>query len=205
MSLKVCILDYGSGNVRSVYNLCSTITDTAIISNSEAEIHAATHLILPGVGAFGAAMEKIHAHIPTGALMHAVFERRTPFLGICVGMQVLAERGYEFGEHGGLGWIPGTVSKLDTGSLPLPHIGWNSVECVHPSALFSGLTSASDFYFVHSFAFSPTDSAAVVAETEYGTRFPSVVSQGNIYGVQFHPEKSQRAGRKLLTNFLGLV
>lgn len=202
LDTSVCILDYGSGNVRSVFNLCSLLTGRVSVSNDAAVIADATHLILPGVGAFGAAMRKIGETIPLDALREAVLVRRTPFLGICVGMQVLAERGFEFGEHKGLGWIPGTVQKLTT-TLPLPHIGWNSIEAARLSPLIEGM-KGSDFYFVHSFVFTPASSESAVAVTDYGTRFASVIAQGNIFGVQFHPEKSQKAGRQLLTNFLSL-
>lgn len=202
---KVCILDYGSGNIRSVFNLCSAITDTVEVSNEEEVVVSATHLILPGVGAFGAAMEKIREKIPLQAVERAVFERRIPFLGICVGMQVLAERGYEFGEHQGLGWIPGSVKKLEVGELPLPHIGWNSAETAHPSPLLEGIPSGEDFYFVHSFVFDASDPSSVAATTHYGSVFVSVIASGNIFGVQFHPEKSQRAGRRLLANFINLA
>lgn len=201
-SARVCILDYGSGNVKSVFNLLSLITPTVQVSNDIDVIQSATHLILPGVGAFGAAMTRIRATIPLAEVHEAVFSRGIPFLGICVGFQVLADVGLEFGEHEGLGWLGGTVSSLETGSLPLPHIGWNSAETVRESVILQGVRPDEDFYFVHSFAMRPALPSDIVAETDYGERFVSVASRGNVHGVQFHPEKSQRAGRRLVENFL---
>lgn len=200
--MRVCILDYGSGNVQSVYNMLSTIESNVVISNNPDDIVSATHIILPGVGAFGAAMEKIKNTIPMGVLKTEVFEKKKPFLGICVGLQVLADRGFEFGEHYGLGWISGTVEKIETGSLPLPHIGWNSIKIVNHSPLLDHFDNNQDFYFVHSFAFKEKNATNIVATTEYGQEFNSIISKDNIYGVQFHPEKSQKAGKVLLENFL---
>ena len=200
--MRVCILDYGSGNVQSVYNMLSTIESNVVISNNPDDIVSATHIILPGVGAFRAAMKKIKNTIPMGVLKKEVFEKKKPFLGICVGLQVLADKGYEFGEYNGLGWIEGTVEKLEVGSLPLPHIGWNSIRIVNPSPLLDHFDNNQDFYFVHSFAFKEKHAAHIVATTEYEQEFNSIISKGNIYGVQFHPEKSQKAGKVLLENFL---
>ena len=201
---NICILDFGSGNIYSVYNMLLTITDRVVISNAREEIRSASHIILPGVGAFGAAMEKIKKNIDLDVLTNEVLHNKKPFLGICVGMQVLAEVGYEFGEHSGLGWIPGSVVVLDAKGLPLPHVGWNNIEIANQTPLLGGLDDHQDFYFVHSYVFQPKNSGTVVAKTEYGERFASIIRQDNIFGVQFHPEKSQRAGALLLKNFLQL-
>lgn len=201
---KVCILDYGSGNVKSVSNLFSSIGD-AVVSNEPAEIRCATHIVLPGVGAFGAAMRRIRDTLPIDLLRRRVLEENIPFLGICVGMQVLADRGVEFGPHPGLGWVSGSVDRLNSKTLPLPHVGWNSVTAGRPHPLLAGLESEPDFYFVHSFAFRAADPCDVLATTEYGERFCSVLQKKNLYGVQFHPEKSQRAGMKLAKNFLAIA
>jgi glutamine amidotransferase len=203
MTTNVCILDYGSGNVGSVRNLVSTLTASVQVSNERAVIRDASHLILPGVGAFGASIARINARIPLD-VVRARVEVGAPFLGICVGLQVLADRGLEFGEHDGLGWMRGTVDKLRSGDLPLPHIGWNNIMVRRPSPLFDGIRPDEDFYFVHSFVMRPLDADDVAAETQYGEAFPSVMSRRNIHGVQFHPEKSQKAGRRFLENFLGL-
>lgn len=204
MNTYLCILDYGSGNVRSVYNLVSQLVPNTIISNEKRDIQRATHIILPGVGAFGASMEKIRAKIPLSTLEHEVFEKKKPFLGICVGMQVLADYGNEFGKHKGLGWIPGEVRKLEIEKLPLPHVGWNEVSVVQENPLTARFTRKPDFYFVHSYIFEPKKQNVILAETTYGETFCSIIGINNIYGVQFHPEKSQTAGKILLENFVHL-
>jgi imidazole glycerol-phosphate synthase subunit HisH len=201
--MNVCILNYGSGNVRSVYNMFHTLHEAVKVSNDPGDIRRASHLVLPGVGAFGAAMEKIRATIDLPVLQEAVFEHRVPFLGICVGMQVLAEEGQEHGTHKGLGWISGTVRRLDAGTLCLPHVGWNDFTSVREGdLLLDGIDPATDFYYVHSYYFDVAAPQMVIATCNYGMEFPSVVNRDNIYGVQFHPEKSQHAGIKLLKNFL---
>lgn len=201
---KVCILDYGSGNTKSVYNLFSSVSSNVIISNNPIDIKDASHIVLPGVGAFGSSMQKINNVIPMEALKNAVFLEKKPFLGICVGMQVLANIGHEFGINEGLGWIPGEIKKLNSSGEPLPHVGWNSIEKVKESRLLNGIDDGSDFYFVHSYVFSPKDDKNVVSTTTYGDSFCSVIELENIMGVQFHPEKSHVAGRVLCKNFLSL-
>jgi imidazole glycerol-phosphate synthase subunit HisH len=199
---SVCVLDYGSGNVRSVFNLFRTVCDDVTVSNLAADMAAATHLVLPGVGAFGAAMRRVGDTIPMAALREQALESGKPFLGICVGMQVLADRGLEFGEFGGLGWIAGEVSKLAAGGERLPHVGWNNIRILQSSPLLHGLRDGTDFYFLHSYVFRCSLASNVVATTEYGEEFCCVVQSGNLFGVQFHPEKSQRAGQRLVENFL---
>lgn len=201
---RVCILDYGSGNVKSVYNLFSAVAADVVISNAPAEIEAATHIVLPGVGAFGAAMRRIRDTLPLDVLERVVRQQGKPFLGICVGMQVLADTGHEFGETPGLGWIGGSVRLLEPGDFPLPHIGWNNIDVQRSSPLLDGLEHAPDFYYVHSYAFDAADPADVLATTDYGRQFTGAIARGNIYGVQFHPEKSQRAGMRLVKNFLAI-
>jgi len=203
---QVCILDYGSGNVRSVLNVLEHLGASGIISNQRDDIINCSHIILPGVGAFGPAMEKIKQRIPLGTLEREVIEKAKPFLGICVGMQILGSKGFEFGEHQGLGWIPGDVTMLDVGQLRLPHIGWNNIEIrKHTSELVHGLSELKDFYFANSFGLNPLDKDHIVATTWHGKNFNSIVQKGRIFGVQFHPEKSQKAGHQLLKNFLAIV
>lgn len=204
MNNNICILDYGSGNVRSVYNMVSLLFPQVTISNEPAAIQAATHLILPGVGAFKASMEKINKKIPVKVLENEVFKIKKPFLGICVGMQVLADTGHEFEDYPGLGWIKGDVRKIDTGNLPLPHVGWNNTTIVRENRLVNNVTNNFDFYFVHSYAFFPRDPKTIIATTKYGQEFCTIVSKDNIFGVQFHPEKSQQAGKVVLENFLSI-
>ena len=199
--IKVCIMDYGSGNVKSISNLVSYLGYRVIVSNEISEINSATHLILPGVGSFGTAMKNINSQIPISKIEVEVIQKKKPFLGICVGMQVLAEKGYEHGEHDGLGWIPGTVEKLNVGNAPLPHIGWNNIVLKKDSVLFHNLDAINDFYFVHSYSVK-TDESYITSETNYEGDFCSSIQKENIYGVQFHPEKSQKAGQRLIQNFL---
>lgn len=199
---KVCILDYGSGNVQSVYNLFTAITNDVRISNEEIDIAEATHLVFPGVGAFGTTMEKVRKTLPLAMLEKAVKIEKKPFLGICVGMQVLATRGFEFGEHEGLDWISGEVHQLNAQTLPLPHVGWNDISRQKSDPLLIGLEKHNDFYYVHKYAFKPQDQEAIIATSNYGSDFCCIIRKDNIVGVQFHPEKSQQAGKKIAINFL---
>ncbi len=201
---RVCILDYGSGNVKSVFNLFSSIADGVVVSNDPKELLNASHIVLPGVGAFGTAMRKIRVTLPMDVLEQTVLVEKKPFLGICVGMQVMANRGREFGEHAGLGWIAGSVEALHANALPLPHVGWNNLACKRASPLLAGLGDNPDFYFVHSFVFRPENPEHELATTSYGEEFCCAIQRENLYGVQFHPEKSQRAGILLVKNFLSL-
>jgi glutamine amidotransferase len=199
---NVCILNYGSGNVRSVFNLLSTVCNSVSVSNDPHDIKMSTHIILPGVGAFGASMRKFIDKIPADEIRDALFISKKPFLGICVGMQVMAERGFEFGYHAGLGWIPGVVDVIQPVALPLPHVGWNNIEICGVSPLLRQIKNKSDFYFVHSYAMKPSNPKNIIATTEYGETFCSIVQSENLFGVQFHPEKSQNVGQKLVENFL---
>jgi imidazole glycerol-phosphate synthase subunit HisH len=199
---KVCVLDYGSGNVKSVYNVLKHLGHNVVVSNEKLVIKNCSHLILPGVGSFGSAMKKITAQIPMDCLEHVVLNGGKPFLGICVGMQILADEGNEFSKVGGLGWIGGSVNKLSCGDLALPHVGWNDISINQSKSIFEKLKDHKDFYFVHSYAFDVNHSEHILAYTDYGNKFVSVVNKENIYGFQFHPEKSQRAGQLMLNNFI---
>ena len=199
---KVCILDYGSGNVASVYNLLNRLDYKAKISNNSSDIKDSSHIILPGVGAFGASIERIRNKIEINLLEDEVKIKKKLFLGICVGMQILADKGFEFGEHDGLGWIEGTVEKIK--AKVLPHIGWNNIQVKKQSPIFSNIENSKDFYFVNSYAFNVKDKNLIISETSYGSTFCSAVQKDNIFGVQFHPEKSQKAGQLVMHNFLKL-
>jgi glutamine amidotransferase len=199
----VLIVNYGMGNLRSVANALEALGAPATISDDPGAAAAADRIVLPGVGAFGEAMERLRPRW-LAALEVEVRERRKPFLGICLGMQLLADVSFEHGEHRGFGWIPGQVRRLtpSDAALRVPHVGWNVVRGAGPSALLEGVPSDPTFYFVHSYAFAPSEPAVGVGVTEYGGDFVSVVEQGHIFGTQFHPEKSQKSGLQLLRNFL---
>lgn len=199
--IKVCILDYGSGNVQSVKNLLQHLKVKSTISNKNKVIQDSTHIILPGVGAFGEAIKKLRKNIDINFLEKEVLKNKKPFLGICVGMQLLADTGEEFGIHKGLGWIKGKVIKLK--SKILPHIGWNEIRIKNKNFIFQELNEK-DFYFVNSFHFVVKNKKLVLANTEYKNTFCSVVNKENIYGVQFHPEKSQLSGKQIIKNFLSI-
>ena len=200
----ICILNYGSGNVGSVYNVLKFLGYDVIISNNKADIQNSSHLILPGVGAFKSSIKKILDTIPMDTLEEEVLKKGKPFLGICVGMQVLADSGDEGGESQGLGWISGVIEKIKTDQAPLPHIGWNNIEVTQETEVFNGLKNINDFYFVHSYAFCKIKEENILAKVEYESSIVAAVNKDNIYGVQFHPEKSQRAGQLILKNFLNI-
>jgi glutamine amidotransferase len=204
MSINICILDYKSGNVGSVYNMIKYMGYDCHISNEEKYLESATHIIMPGVGSFKNSMKKISSNIPIKKLEKEVLIKKKPFLGICVGMQVLAEKGNEFGAEKGLGWIKGEVNILKTDKLPLPHVCWNDIEVNHKSELTRNLESINDFYFVHSYKFDVESENEINAYTTYGEKFCSILNKENIFGVQVHPEKSQKSGMILINNFLNL-
>lgn len=167
------------------------------------EMDDATHLILPGVGSFPAAMNRLTEMKILEELDRQVNRKCKPFLGICVGMQILADRGFEFSETNGLGWISGDVKQIaaEEHSLSVPHMGWNELVVNQPNDLLRNFPESPSFYFVHSFAFQPADAATRIAVCEYGEEITAIVQKENIFGVQFHPEKSQRDGLQLLKNF----
>lgn len=212
---NVVIIDYGSGNLHSAAKALESAargsgSQTRIIVSSRAEdVLVADRILLPGVGAYRdckQGLERVPGMIE--ALEEAVRKKGRPFLGICVGMQLLSERGLEFVETPGLGWIKGEVRQIEPKdpNLKIPHMGWNTLEVVNSHALLDGIPTGSagwHAYFVHSFAMVPKERRVVVAETDYGGRFTALVADGNIAGTQFHPEKSQKLGLKLLANFLG--
>jgi len=206
---RVALIDYGSGNLRSAEKALLRVAEgkSEIVVTSDPEtVRAADRIVLPGVGAFAACMSALQARDGViEAMTEAVRGRGAPFLGICVGMQLLATRGLEFGETPGLDWIEGDVRRLDDGGDPaikIPHMGWNAMDGVDDHPVFAGLANGQTVYFTHSFAFFPKDSADVAAYVEHGERFPAAVARGNMAGVQFHPEKSQAVGLDLLSRFL---
>lgn len=197
------VIDYGMGNIRSVLNALAFVgADAELVADSAAAARA-DRLVLPGVGAFGSGMRRLDERGLTEALPELVAGGR-PLLGICLGMQLLADRGSEHGEHAGLGLIPGGVDRLAAAPLRIPHVGWNDVSARGATALLAGLPENPTFYFVHSYEFRPTEPGAVTGVTDYGGPVNAVVESGAVFGVQFHPEKSQKAGLMLLRNFLDL-
>lgn len=208
---SVALIDYGSGNLRSAEKALQKAAAAAArpavvaITDDPETIAKADLVVLPGVGAFAACMAALSAR--TGvveAMTEAVRRRGVPFLGICVGLQLLATRGLEFGETPGLGWIEGQTRRIQPGDphCKVPHMGWNDLAGALPPALFAGLPASPHMYFTHSFAIFPEAEADVAATVDHGGRFPAAVLRGNVAGVQFHPEKSQAAGARLLANVL---
>jgi len=205
---SVALIDYGSGNLRSAEKAlvrAAAGSASIVVTNDPDTVRSADAVVLPGVGAFAACMSALAER--TGvieAMNEAVKARGVPFLGICVGMQLMATRGLEFGVTPGLGWIEADVRKITPAdpALKVPHMGWNSLEDVTDQPVLAGLRDGAPVYFTHSFAMFPEDSADVAAYVDHGGRFPAAVARDNLAGVQFHPEKSQAAGLRLLADFL---
>jgi len=201
--MKITIVNYGLGNLWSVRNALEYLHAEVEISSEPETVSTADCLILPGVGSFGAGMSNIVDKNLKSAMDEAVLNKGVPVLGICLGMQLLADASEEAPGVPGLGWIPGDVVKLTGDALRLPHMGFNSAAPVGAdNSLFENTHGSSDFYFVHSYCFSPKDKQHCLATSNYGADFVSGVRKNNILGVQFHPEKSQSNGLRFLSNFI---
>jgi imidazole glycerol-phosphate synthase subunit HisH len=201
MSASVAIVDYRMGNLRSVANAFLAVGAKPTIVQRPDELDGATHLVIPGVGAFADGMKNLHEAGWVETVRTLVSHGDIRLLGICLGMQLLAEIGTEHGHHEGLGLIAGTVHRLDAaGGVRVPHIGWNDVEVVRGHNLFEDVKSGATFYFLHSYAFDETVGDAT-AYCTHGQRFAAAVERENVFGVQFHPEKSQAAGLAVLARF----
>lgn len=198
----IAIVDYGAGNLFSVKNACDFLSIETVTTNDTKQLEAADGIILPGVGAFPDAMKKLGA---TG-LIPVIKEQaaKKPLLGICLGMQMLFEYSTEFEKTDGLGLIPGYVDIINCGELKLPQIGWNELKVDNSCPLLKDTKDGDYVYFVHSFA-AVCDERYIAASTEYGCTVPALVANGNVFGAQFHPEKSGRVGLDILKNFKGLV
>jgi imidazole glycerol-phosphate synthase subunit HisH len=194
------IIDYGMGNLRSVYNAFRSLDANAVLVNEASQFNGLSHLVLPGVGSFAKAMENLE-QLGLVEPIREFANSGKPMLGICLGMQLMATKGYEPYEKNGLGLIDGEVIRMDFVGVRIPHVGWNALELTTDHSLFQGMRKQVDFYFVHSYFFSANKEENILAYTNYGKRFPSVVYQGNITGVQFHPEKSQKHGLRILESF----
>jgi glutamine amidotransferase len=197
----IAVVDYGMGNVRSVERALHALRAEAVITRDPDVLRAAERIVLPGVGAFGVAMERLRALGLVAVLDELVLERRVPTLGVCLGMQLVCTESFEHGEHEGLGWIPASVRRLEPGeqNLRVPHVGWNDVFARQGASLFEG---GGVFYFVHSFYVDPEDDADVAATCRYGVEFAAALEHENVVATQFHPEKSQRDGLALLERFI---
>ena len=202
--MMIGIVNYGSGNIHAVSNIYKRLNIPHFISNEISELNSATHLILPGVGAFDETMRILNNSGLKTYLDELVLEKQIPIMGICVGMQLLAE-GSEEGDLQGFGWIKGTVKKFDPSTLNqkphLPHMGWNTVKIKRESQIFEGIDNARGFYFLHSYYFSCESEMDVLGTTEYGINYASAVNHNHVYGMQFHPEKSHQNGVNLFKNF----
>jgi len=199
---RICVLDYGMGNLRSVEKALEHVGARATIANDAATVEAADGLILPGVGAFPKAMAGIR-ELGLDELIAGRLQAGVPILGICLGLQLLFDSTTELGGAEGLGLLAGEVSELDAPGLKIPHIGWSPVRWERPSRLIEGIESETPFYLVHSFA-PKAEAGELLGTAAYGTRFTCAAERDNVFGVQFHPEKSSAAGLRLLSNFAGI-
>lgn len=207
--MKVGVIDYGVGNLGSVLRAMEVLRVTPLLVNRASDMRTADCLILPGVGNFADCVRMLEAGHWIAALKEEVLGYNRPLLGVCVGMQLLADSSTEGAINGesvnGLGFVPGQVKHLaDLGcQLRVPHAGWNTVNCGHTKdSLFNGIPPKTDFYFVHSYAFEVQNATDVIASTDYGITVTAAVRRGNVWGTQFHPEKSSKAGLKVLKNFI---
>ena len=200
----IAIIDYDAGNIRSVEKALTALGEQPVVTRDKENILAADKLILPGVGAFGGAMERLHQYGLVEVIREAV-KKGTPLLGICLGLQLLFERSDESDGVEGLGILKGEILKIpDSPGLKIPHMGWNSLEIKPICRLFAGIPNGSYVYFVHSYYLKAEDTEIVAATTEYSTHIHAAVEQGNVFACQFHPEKSSEVGLQILKNFISL-
>jgi imidazole glycerol-phosphate synthase subunit HisH len=203
----ITIVDYGLGNIQAFANIYKRLDVPVRFAKTSQDLEGATHIILPGVGAFDWAMERLDGSGMCATLDRLVREDKKHVLGICVGMQMMALSSDE-GSSAGLGWFDAKVKRFDESRIQsrthLPHMGWNDVSPLATTDLFQELGKGARFYFLHSYYFAPNDPADVLAQTDYGDRFACAVRRGNVYGIQCHPEKSHNWGIQLLKNFAGL-
>jgi len=203
--MTVLVVDYGMGNLASVARALEDCGARVRVSADAAAVSEAERIILPGVGAFPDAMQRLASAGWVDALQGATRDEGVPLLGICLGMQLLADQGEEVRPTQGLGLIPGSVRRISPApGERVPHVGWNELSQARPDPLFAGIADGEDFYFVHEYAFVCARADDVAGTTPFGGGFASAVSRGPVYGVQFHPEKSSRAGKQLLANFLSV-
>jgi glutamine amidotransferase len=199
----IAVVDYGMGNLHSVRHALEMVGAEVCVTQTPEALRAADRIILPGVGAFGECVKNLHQSGLLETLEEEVLRRGKPLFGICLGMQVLARQGYELGTHAGLGWMPAVVKRfeVEAQNLKIPHVGWNEVLLRQASPLFKGIRRDLNFYFVHSYHFVSEEPSLILAECDYGGLFTAAILRGNILATQFHPEKSQQNGLRLLENF----
>lgn len=202
--MSVLVIDYGMGNLMSVRQAFEECGADVFISSNPEDIERASHIVLPGVGSFAEGMLNLDKSGWIPVIQRVAKEKQVPILGICLGMQLLADKGYEVKETNGLGIIPGVVKKLEkvNDSERIPHVGWNEIHKEIDDDLFDGIEDGADFYFVHSYHYVPDKKENILSVTPYCDEIVSSVILDNVYGVQFHPEKSQRVGFKMIENFL---
>ncbi len=202
--MMVAIIDYDAGNIKSVEKAVALLGQEAVLTRDRKEILVADHVILPGVGNFGDAMEKLHRYGLVSVIRETA-EKKIPFLGICLGLQLMFESSEEAPSVEGLGLLPGKIVRIpDAEGLKIPHIGWNSLTFPNAGRLFEGIAEGSYVYFVHSYYLRADDPQIVAAATEYGTTIHASVERDNLFACQFHPEKSSETGLKILQNFLNI-
>lgn len=203
--MTVLVVDYGMGNLASARRALEECGARVLVSDEPRDVRQAERLVVPGVGAFPQAMQRLNERGWTEAIRQAALDDGIPVLGVCLGMQLLADEGEEVEPTAGLGLVPGRITRLaPAAGERVPHVGWNEVVPVGEPPLFAGIPAGSDFYFVHSFHFAAASADDVLATTPYAGGFVSAVGRGRVLGTQFHPEKSSRAGFRLLRNFLAL-
>lgn len=203
---KIVIVDYGMGNLRSVVNAFEYAGAKVKLSTQANDLKQADGVVVPGQGAFRDCIKCLRENKFVEALNEAVIEHQKPYLGICLGLQIVGEKSFEGGEFMGLGWIKGVVRKIEpTKNLKVPHLGWDEISITRKIGLFSGLSANPCFYFAHSFVLYPNDLGVVGAVTDYGSKFPVAIQKDNIMAVLFHPEKSQHEGLQLIKNFVETV
>lgn len=204
----IVIVDYGASNLRSVVNAFEAIGVKTKVSNKASDIRRGSAIVLPGVGTFGDGMKNLRRLNLIEVLNEEVVSKKKPYLGICLGLQFLAEKGEEMGDHQGFGWIKGTVRKIQPNSKDyrIPHVGWNNVEIIADCSIFEGIENPT-FYFVHSYhlELEKEDKPCLVAKCWHGEDVTAAIQKNNIFGVQFHPEKSQSSGLALLRNFTKII
>lgn len=200
----IAIIDYDAGNIASVQKAFQFLGKEVIVTRNSKEIFAADHVVLPGVGAYGDCMKKLQSYQLVDTI-HQVVKNQTPFLGICLGLQLMFDSSEEGGLIQGLSLVPGSIKKIpNRGELKIPHVGWNSIEICPESRLFRGIENQSYVYFVHSYFLKAQDESMVVATTEYGTHIHAAIEKENLFACQFHPEKSGEVGLQILKNFSSL-